>query len=91
MEQCARYRAAAFDPRAHLMQYRLPLASGRLCPKCVPSAETASPVALSTRMFSQTTSWSRNEGQPWVLLSEMNSAIERPIGATKSGLPVTLS
>ena len=30
-----------------LMQYRLPLESGRLCPRCVPSIETASPMSTT--------------------------------------------
>ena len=55
-----------------LMQYRLPLRSGKLCPKWVPSTDTASPLGKH-RIFSQTTSSSRNDGQPWDFDSSLKS------------------
>merc|ERR1719157_44337 len=47
-----------------LMQYRLPVPSGRLCPKWVPSALMHSPLG-NTRTCSQFTSESRKEDHPW--------------------------
>lgn len=54
------------------MQYRLPLPSGRLWPKWIPSSVTVSPLRKH-RTLSHTTSSSRNEGQPWSVDSRMNS------------------
>ena len=54
------------------MQYRLPLPSGRLWPKWIPSSVTVSPFR-KLRTLSQTTSSSRNEGQPWSVDSRINS------------------
>ena len=72
------------------MQYLLPDLSGRLCPRCVPAVETASPFTRQ-RTFSQTTSSSLNEGQPWALDSFRNASMDLPRGAMNKGLPVTES
>ena len=54
------------------IQYLLPLRSGKLCPKCVPTNDTASPLARHLT-FSQTTSSSLKDGQPWAIDSSKNS------------------
>ena len=46
-----------------LIQYRLPLLSGRLCPKCVPAVDTTSPSGR-IRTLVQSTSASRKDGHP---------------------------
>ena len=79
---------AAARARAGGGAHRLPLPSGRLWPRCVPSTLTASP-SPSTRTFSQTTSSCRKEGQPCELDSLRKASIVRPRGATKSGLPAS--
>ena len=56
----------------------------------VPSIDTASPSG-SIRTCSRWTSSSRKDGQPWSLLSAMNSAQLRPRGAVNNGKPVTVS
>jgi hypothetical protein len=45
-----------------LMLYRLPLESGKLCPRCVPSTDTVSP-SFSTRTFSHCTCNSTNKSR----------------------------
>ena len=61
-----------------------------LWPRWVPVVETHSPF-LRQRTLSHRTSSSRKDGHPWLLDSLMNAAHERPIGARKSGAPVTQS
>ena len=46
-----------------LMQYRFPVASGMLCPRCVPATLTHSP-SRRHRTYSQLHSSSRKEGHP---------------------------
>ena len=70
-----------------LIQYRFPLESGRLCPRCVPCTLTASPLR-KVRTWSQFTSASRKDGHPCALLSLSHSSQVRLTGAVKRGFPV---
>ena len=71
---------------SHIEQRRryilLPFLSGILWPRCVPARETASPL-FRHLTSSQITSGSRNEGQPWALLSARKSSQLRPFGASQ--------
>jgi len=69
-----------------LMQYLLPLRSGRLCPRWVPVRETVSPF-LRARTASQLTSWSLNDGHPCDKLSSLQSSKDLPTGALNNSAP----
>jgi hypothetical protein len=61
------------------MQYRLPVESGKLCPRWVPSTLMHSPLG-STRTYSQFTSLSRKLGQPCLFDSSTKSFHDRSLG-----------